>query len=410
MLHQDTKFQLESAWALTNICAGKSNFVNCVIEHGGVDIILSLLSHPVEEVVDQCLWALANITGDDFTHRDLVIEKDGIEKLLESVNNFKQSLSILKSATWAISNISRGKPYPAWEKVQQLLPLLNQIIKGTPCQVVLSSALWSLSYLSDISIQGVIDGCCLKSLVNHLLNNNLTILAPAMRALGNLVSGEDTQTDVVLQCSEFLPRVFELTSHPRKIIRKESFWIIANLAAGKKDHADLIFQNSSNLKAIKRALREDEKDVAGEAAVALNNLISGASLQQINKLISENNCLDCLDILLGSYKIDSKIQTQCFESIIKLLEASCTMQTKSRFVAKNRHKDFVKNIQDTSNCEKICQLASHLSTLLTFFEKARCEHSSNNKDTNQDEDSESDWSDYSGTEAGSQESDDDESP
>jgi len=93
---------------------------------------------------------LANITGDDLKHRDLVVEKDGIEKLLESVNNFKHSLPILKSATWAISNISRGKPYPAWKKAQQFLPLLNQIIQETPCQVTLSSALWSLSYLSGM--------------------------------------------------------------------------------------------------------------------------------------------------------------------------------------------------------------------------------------------------------------------
>ena len=64
-----------------------------------------------------------------------------------------------------------------------------------------------------------------------------------------------------MKCSKFLPRIFELTTHPRKIVRKESFWIVSNLAAGNKDHLDLILENTNHLKAIKRALREDEKDV-----------------------------------------------------------------------------------------------------------------------------------------------------
>jgi len=412
MLHDDTKFQFESAWALTNICAGKSNFVNCVIDHGGLDIILSLLNHPVEEVVDQCLWALANITGDDLDHRNLVLEKDCIPLILECVNKFKPSAAILKSATWAISNLARGRPYPPWEKIKVVLPLLNETIHQTQCQATLSSALWCFSYLSDLSIQGVIDGCSVQSIVNHLLSNNLTILAPAMRTLGNLVSGEDDQTEVVVKCPGFLTRIFELTSHPRKIMRKESLWIISNIAAGSKEHLDLILENPNHLKAIKRSLREDEKDVAGEAAVVLNNLVCGASIQQINKLIVEHNYLDCLDNLLGSSRIESKIQTQCFESVIKLLEAGVAMtmvlQTGMNFTTKNRHVDFVKNIHDNSTCEKVRKLALHLGMLLKMFERAPCDHCGGKKASDQDEDSEAEWTDYSGTEAGSQESDNDE--
>ena len=55
---------------------------------------------------------------------------------------------------------------------------------------------------------------------------------PALRALGNIVTGSDEQTQVVLE-NDIL-RCFEpLLRHARSSIQKEAAWTISNITAGQ---------------------------------------------------------------------------------------------------------------------------------------------------------------------------------
>lgn len=72
-------------------------------------------------------------------------------------------LSMMRNATWTLSNLCRGKPQPDWAFVVPSLPTLARLIYSNDDEV-LTDALWALSYLSDGSdtrIQQVIDaGVC----------------------------------------------------------------------------------------------------------------------------------------------------------------------------------------------------------------------------------------------------------
>lgn len=320
MIQEDEpKFQYESAWAITNICSGESQHVKYIISLGGLEIIINLLDCNSEEVVDQGIWAIGNITGDSVKFRDTCLELNCLEKMLDALNRFPDSNSILRNTVWAASNLTRGKPFPDWDKVSVLLPILHQCIASVHSTEVLSDALWCLSYISDMKIQEVIDQGCVPYLVSHLFDPNLSIVTPALRALGNLVTGDDAQTNEVLSCPEFLPRVFELTSSPRKTLRKEAFWTISNITAGNPEQIEAVLQNPTFVQVLKNSVLKDVPEVATEASWAINNMISGATSEQLGRIVTEYSLLECFHSILQNPK--PNIKSHCLDAAYKILKA-----------------------------------------------------------------------------------------
>lgn len=71
------------------------------------------------------MWALGNIAGDSAKCRDLVLEHGALPPLLEQLKD-STKLSMLRNATWTLSNFCRGKqPQPAFEQVLTLLLVLT---------------------------------------------------------------------------------------------------------------------------------------------------------------------------------------------------------------------------------------------------------------------------------------------
>ncbi|CDY32170.1 BnaCnng06790D [Brassica napus] len=115
-----------------------------------------------------------------------------------------------------MSNPKRDLTYMMFDiymfQVKPALPVLRQLIYLND-EEVLTDACWALSYLSDgpnDKIQAVIQAGVCPLLVELLSHPSPTVLIPALRTVGNIVTGDDSQTLFIIDSG-----ASEVSSFPR---------------------------------------------------------------------------------------------------------------------------------------------------------------------------------------------------
>ncbi len=56
-------------------------------------------------------------------------------------------------------------------------------------------------------------------------------MIPALRIIGNIATGDNKQTDTIL-FNGVLPRLEKLLSNNKNAVRRETCWVLSNIAAG----------------------------------------------------------------------------------------------------------------------------------------------------------------------------------
>ena len=139
---------------------------------------------------------------------------------------------------------------------------------------------------------------------------------PALRSVGNIVTGNDTQTQTIINAG-CLNAILHLLSSPKEALRKEACWTISNITAGSTAQINSVIHANLILPLIE-VLKHDDFKTKKEAAWAISNATSGGTREQIMYLV-ERGCikplcdlLECADIKIVQVVLDA------LENILKV--------------------------------------------------------------------------------------------
>ncbi|CAJ0573317.1 unnamed protein product, partial [Mesorhabditis spiculigera] len=283
---EDDKIRFEAAWALTNIVSGTSRQTYAAVQAGATRPLVELMLSPNLALSEQCLWAVANIIGDSAQLRDQVIDSRGAEVLVHLVQNIADmDVSFVRTLAWAFSNMCRHKTPNA------PLPILRELAQGLRIllthddKTVRQDSCWAASYLTDgpdEQIQIAVEAG-LPSLVKGMLSDNDGVLAPALRVLGNMATGNDQLTQYVVDLGvlDLLPRLVERTKSTT--IVKECCWLISNIIAGTQAQIQAVI-DANLLPLVVQVMATGDFKCQLESSWVISNLAQGGSSEQIMQL------------------------------------------------------------------------------------------------------------------------------
>ncbi|CAI4226652.1 unnamed protein product [Auanema sp. JU1783] len=320
---EDDKVRFEAAWALTNVVSGTSSQTVAAVEAGATAPLIVLSVNQSPALAEQALWAVANIAGDSAQLRDYVIECHGVDALVALMDRL-DSLedSFARTLAWAYSNMCRHKNPNA------PLPILEVLSKGLAKLVqhsdkqVRQDACWAISYLSDGPDEQIAltkNSGVLPTVLKFLREGD-TLVAPALRVLGNMATGNDELTQTVVDLGT-LGELESLMERARSsTVIKECCWLLSNIIAGTQAQIQAVI-DAGLLPFIIEVLKSGEFKCQFEASWAVANLAQGGTSKQIVALVSDG----AVSVLCGLLtQTNADLLTNTLETLYTILSTVST--------------------------------------------------------------------------------------
>jgi len=151
-------------------------------------------------VLENVLSTINHFLAQDPKTREIYFKAECLKKV--SLIFDKHPIPPIKKQTLLFCrNITQPKPLPHWKHVKQLIPILEEAIKGITNEETLSQALECVAAISEKeeNIQKIIDSDFVPFLIQHAYNPKQDIFFSALRALGNIITGNEEQTNKILK-------------------------------------------------------------------------------------------------------------------------------------------------------------------------------------------------------------------
>ncbi|EFC41340.1 predicted protein [Naegleria gruberi] len=79
----------ETSWLIINVVSGNYDHTNYIVSCGVISKLVKLLKKTnSSSIIDQCIWALGNIAGESVEFRNLVLDHNIMEIMVELMQNY----------------------------------------------------------------------------------------------------------------------------------------------------------------------------------------------------------------------------------------------------------------------------------------------------------------------------------
>lgn len=373
--------RLETGWVITNIASGSSVQTKVIVEFGACPLLVDMLSENDEEIVDQAVWALGNISGESEKMRNMIIFSNATEVLSKIgiiLSSEKKYIKILRNIVWLLSNLNRGNnPPPPIESIYNSMPLLEKLIQSEDSDV-LTDALWTSVYISEFSQESA--NLILRSPIfenilvylNSASNNNFSTgsVFPLVKFPGALASSSPELVPLLIE-KGFVKVIFEMFFTYDKIsklvrTKKEICWSFSKLVNSSPLCLEY-FYNLDIVRLLSIGLENDNiisKECIHTLFILLkNDELSFKFIEKYENRLFIGNLIDTLEVFSDNPKLLVKILT-CLGKLLKAFSALQRPTEVQKWIIELELGDKLRFLDGETN-ENVRQLASSLRS--AFF-------------------------------------------
>jgi len=201
-----------------------------------------------------------------------------------------------------------------------------------------------------------------------LAHNDTRIVQPALRVIGNVATGNDTQTDTAIECG-VLRQMASLLANTKSTVRKEAMWVISNIVAGNRNQLQQVLETGIFPRVVELAA-SDTAEVRKEAVWVISNAATGGSQEHL-KYLADAGAVSTLASTLDQVR-DHSTLTTALDALTSFLKSGelyvnefggenpyCCMIEEAGGLTK------LENLQEDS-AESVYKRATEIMT--TFFE------------------------------------------
>ena len=268
---------------VANLAAGPRSVTMEVASCGLIPLLCSSLPTQSLPNLHQAILALGNLCSDSPSLRDQSIALNA-HLFIHSRLQVESSLPLCRISSWTLSNMCRGSPPISIQAAEEILPVFKELLRGRD-EVTVASALYGLGYITYAGLEYVQLALREAGLVVEVGKwvefGEAGVKLPALKLIGNIVSGDHLQTQKVLEMP-ILPLLQKCINSFNPSIRREVFFILSNICAGTLPQIDLLLGSSMASELI-LALEDHDSAVRSEALWAFANLTKTCSQSQLLK-------------------------------------------------------------------------------------------------------------------------------
>ncbi|KAJ2591694.1 hypothetical protein H4R99_006659 [Coemansia sp. RSA 1722] len=279
----DSEEKLQSLWCLTNITGFEGRLAEQVLP--ATPYLVSLLDSHDMELKDQAAWTLGNLASEGPDIREHLYANGVLKPLVELAGT--EDRTLLQTACFALSNMAR-KPSTYFDQMFEMgLPqaIAKQIQRFRGDVDCVRELAWVCAYLAAASSEQQVDVILETGAVDVILESALMaadqdgsaaqtsgLLIPAIRTLGNIAAGTDSQTRTLVSKPGFIRLVVRcIESSSSRAVEKESLWVLSSITACCKTDVDAVV-NAGVVPDLVRIIEKQNFDLKKEAAYSLLNI------------------------------------------------------------------------------------------------------------------------------------------
>lgn len=150
------------------------------------------------------------------------------------------------------------------------------------------------------------------------MHASTSVQTPALRSVGNIVTGDDVQTQLIINCGA-LPALLSLLSSTKDGIRKEACWTISNITAGNQTQIQAVI-DANIMPPLIQLLSNGDFKTRKEACWAISNATSGGLQKpdQIRFLVANSAIRPLCDLLSCPDNKIVQVALDGLENILKV--------------------------------------------------------------------------------------------